>query len=200
MASTLMLRSTTPLIGKFQYAATSRRARALSRPVSAAKGGDSYQKIEQGARNRQGVESYEERKSETDDFLTSPQANRDTEILGTEVGVADAMRFQGAAPELINSRAAMLGFVLAVVAFSKTQKNIYQQIQGWPVPVFIVFALIAVGTLVPILRGYPRKDFGPFKADAEVVLGRLAMIGIVGLFWLPFVNGFYLYPVNPVVY
>ena len=62
------------------------------------------QKTEQPARNRQGVESYEERKSETDDFLTSPEANRDTEVLGTEVGVADAMRFQGAAPELINSR------------------------------------------------------------------------------------------------
>lgn len=62
------------------------------------------QKTEQPARNRQGVESYEERKSETDDLLTSPEANRDTELLGTEVGVADAMRFQGAAPELINSR------------------------------------------------------------------------------------------------
>lgn len=62
------------------------------------------QKTEQPARNRQGVESYEERKSETDDLLTSPEANKDTEVLGTEVGVADAMRFQGAAPELINSR------------------------------------------------------------------------------------------------
>lgn len=49
-------------------------------------------------------------------------------------------------------RAAMIGFVLAVAAFSKTHKNIYQQIQGWPLPVFIVFALIAVGTLVPIVR------------------------------------------------
>ena len=45
-------------------------------------------------------------------------------------------------------------------------------------------------------RGVERKDFGPFKADAEVVLGRFAMIGITGLFWIPFVNGFYLYPVN----
>ena len=49
-------------------------------------------------------------------------------------------------------RAAMLGFVLAVIAFSKTGKNIYQQISSWPQPVFAVFALIAVGTLVPILR------------------------------------------------
>ena len=62
------------------------------------------QKTEQPARNRQGVESYDERKSETDEVLTSPEANKDTEVLGTEVGVADAMRFQGAAPELINSR------------------------------------------------------------------------------------------------
>ena len=49
-------------------------------------------------------------------------------------------------------RAAMIGNVLAWIAFAKTHKNIYQQIQGWPQPVFAVFALIAVGTLVPILR------------------------------------------------
>jgi len=36
--------------------------------------------------------------------MTSPELNKDTELFGTEVGVADAMRFQGAAPELINSR------------------------------------------------------------------------------------------------
>lgn len=62
------------------------------------------QKTEAPVRERQGVESYEERKSELDDVLTSPEANKDTELFGTEVGVADAMRFQGAAPELINSR------------------------------------------------------------------------------------------------
>ena len=43
MATTLMLRSTAPLVGKFQYASIGRRARALTRPVLAAKGGDSYQ-------------------------------------------------------------------------------------------------------------------------------------------------------------
>ena len=59
---------------------------------------------------------------------------------------------QGAAPELINSRAAMLGFVLAVVAFAKTGKNIFEQIQSWPQPVFAVFILIAIGTLAPIVR------------------------------------------------
>lgn len=46
----------------------------------------------------------------------------------------------------------MLGFALAVAGFAGTGKNIYEQIKSWPQPVFAVFALIAVGTLVPILR------------------------------------------------
>ena len=46
----------------------------------------------------------------------------------------------------------MIGFVLAVAGFQASGKNIYQQIGSWPQPVFAVFALIAVGTLVPILR------------------------------------------------
>jgi hypothetical protein len=64
----------------------------------------SLQKTEAPARERQGVPEYKDRKSEVDDVMTSPELNKDTELFGTEVGVADAMRFQGAAPELINSR------------------------------------------------------------------------------------------------
>ena len=132
MATNLALRSTVPLAGRFSRAISNRRPVTLSKTVAATKQGDSYevkllrviassatrlpypatalqqascvQKTEQQARNRQGVEPYGERKSQVDDVLTSPEANRDKEILGTEVGVADAMRFQGAAPELINSR------------------------------------------------------------------------------------------------
>lgn len=159
---------------------------------------DSYEKIEAPARQRAGVPEYSERVSDqktgpSDSFLTSDTANPDRAILGTEVGVADAMRFQGAAPELINSRAAMIGFVAAVAAYSSTGKNIWEQIQSWPQPVAAVFAILTVATLVPIVRGYPRKDFGPFKADAEVILGRFAMLGIVGLFWMPFIFGYHLY-------
>lgn len=189
------MRTTAPT-NRFQVASSVRRVKLSARHIVAA-GGDSYQKTEQPARKREGVDSYEERTGKGDDVLTSPELNRDTELFGTEVGVADAMRFQGAAPELINSRAAMLGFALAVIAFAKTGKNIFEQIQSWPQPVFAVFALIAVGTLVPILRGVERRDFLFFKADAEVILGRFAMMGIVGLFWIPFVNGYYLYPVKP---
>ena len=31
--------------------------------------------------------------SRADDLLKSPEANRDTELFGTEIGVADAMRY-----------------------------------------------------------------------------------------------------------
>lgn len=62
----------------------------------------------------------------------------------------------------------MLGFALAVIAFAKTGKNIFEQIQSWPQPVFAVFALIAVGTLVPILRYNSPAIW--FAAAATVVL------------------------------
>lgn len=60
------------------------------------------QKIEKPARKREGVDSYEERKGKGDDVLTSPELNKDTELFGTEVGVADAMRFQ-VLPDALNS-------------------------------------------------------------------------------------------------
>ena len=43
-----------------------------------------------------GAQNFGRSQGEADDFLKSKTANPDTEILGTEVGVADAMRFKGA--------------------------------------------------------------------------------------------------------
>ena len=63
----------------------------------------------------QGSQNFAPSQSEADDFLKSPAANPDTRVLGTDVGVVDAMRFKGAAPEVINSRLAMVGFVLALL-------------------------------------------------------------------------------------
>lgn len=43
-----------------------------------------------------GAQNFGASQGEADDFLKSKAANQDTEIFGTEVGVADAMRFKGA--------------------------------------------------------------------------------------------------------
>lgn len=161
-----------------------------------AEGSDSYQKVETPSRKAESVPKYEERTSKFDDTLTSSSANPDKAAFGTEVGVTDAMRFQGAAPELINSRAAMLGFALAVAGYLTTGKNVWEQFAGWPGLVFGTFGIIAIASLIPITRGLPRTDFGPFKATSEVYIGRLAMLGMVGLFWIPFLGGYHLWSVQ----
>lgn len=62
----------------------------------------SLQKIEEPVRSTfpegsdSGAQNFGPSQGEADDFLKSKTANQDTEILGTEVGVADAMRFKGA--------------------------------------------------------------------------------------------------------
>lgn len=60
------------------------------------------QKIEEPVRTNfpentdSGAQNFGPKQSEADQFLKSKTANPDTEVLGTEVGVADAMRFKGA--------------------------------------------------------------------------------------------------------
>lgn len=43
-----------------------------------------------------GAQNFGPKQSEADDFLKSKQANPDTELFGTDVGIVDAMRFKGA--------------------------------------------------------------------------------------------------------
>lgn len=60
------------------------------------------QKIEEPVRSvfpegsDSGAQNFGASQGEADDFLKSKAANQDTEVFGTEVGVADAMRFKGA--------------------------------------------------------------------------------------------------------
>ena len=60
------------------------------------------QKIEEPVRSNfpegsdSGAQNFGPKQGEADDFLKSKTANPDTEVFGTEVGLADAMRFKGA--------------------------------------------------------------------------------------------------------
>lgn len=60
------------------------------------------QKIEEPVRSNfpentdSGAQNFGPKQSEADDFLKSDTANPDKEILGTDVGIVDAMRFKGA--------------------------------------------------------------------------------------------------------
>jgi hypothetical protein len=95
--------------------------------------------------------------------------------------------FDGAAPETINGRLAMLGFVWAVVAEKMTGLTVLEQLFS-PASAGLVYfvgaiQLLTYASLVPIMSGESTdaRSFGPFTAMAERWNGRLAMIGFSAL-------------------
>lgn len=148
-------------------------------------GEDSFQKIEAPVRGEatDGGGSMKDRLTKEDKQIIADGVD-ETRLLGTEISLADAMRFKGAAPEIINCRLAMLGFVAALGAELATGKTIFEQTAAAPGPIAFTFALFAIATLIPIVRGQPRlgsKEMGgplpQFTSYAEVVNGRLAIVG-----------------------
>ena len=64
------------------------------------------------------------------DLCCSQAGKVETERLGTVVSFPDAMRFRGAAPELINSRLAMLGVIAGFVAEKVTGETVFEQVRS----------------------------------------------------------------------
>jgi len=146
---------------------------------------DSFSKIEApvrpGAPGDSGPKMSD--RLEDRDQLFIQDGAREKELLGTEVALSDAMRFKGAGPEIINGRLSMVAVIAAIAAELATGKTIVQQFQQAPVPIVGISALFVVASLIPIVKGVPRKDaaeFGGvkyFTSKAELINGRLAIIG-----------------------
>jgi hypothetical protein len=150
---------------------------------------DSYQKIEAPVRDSapDGGPPVRERETEFDREIMQSAGNKEKEILGTEVSIADAFRFKGALPEVANCRLAMIGFVAALGYEAVSGNSLAVQFKQAPGLIAATFLVFIVATLVPILRGVPRrdsKDLGGlpgFTADGEIITGRIAMLGFLGL-------------------
>jgi len=96
--------------------------------------------------------------------------------------IGEAMAFSGSAPEIINGRLAMLGFVAALGAEFASQQTIAQQVSEGPKAlIFGTFLLFTIASLVPILKGTKKEALGPFTPAAEMLNGRAAMLGIAFL-------------------
>jgi hypothetical protein len=150
---------------------------------------DSYQKIEAPVRDgpTDAGPSIRDRENELDREIVTSQGNKEKDILGTEVSIADAWRFKGALPEIANGRLAMLGFVAALGFEIVQHRSLAVQWNDAPKAIIATFILFTVATAVPILKGEPRKgaaEYGgipAFTSNAELLNGRVAMVGFLGL-------------------
>lgn len=69
----------------------------------------------------------------------------------------------------------MLGFVLAVVGELTTGRNVFEQVAHAPGKTASVFLLFIIATIVPVIRGVPRRGNEIFTPDAELVNGRYVL-------------------------
>ncbi|EIE20463.1 hypothetical protein COCSUDRAFT_18438 [Coccomyxa subellipsoidea C-169] len=137
---------------------------------------------------------------------TASQAELVTENLQASSAAAKFEVF-GQTQEAINGRAAMLGFVAAVVAELQTGQSVWSQLAGkyvegdlkehalglsslgfGAIVALLTYASIApqfqAGTLQPDSR-----SFGPFTPFLEAWTGRVAMLGFSGLLLVELIKG-----------
>ncbi|KAH8931659.1 hypothetical protein BDL97_19G033100 [Sphagnum fallax] len=113
-----------------------------------------------------------------------PESERRPEAGNTDP--SSVMKFDGPAPETINSRLAMLGLTWALISEVVTGQSLIQQVtEGKGLIWFLFVSPIIIGaTLIPIFSRGESPDSrkaGPFDAKAERWNGRAAMIGLVSL-------------------
>lgn len=73
---------------------------------------------------------------------------------------ADALKFNGPAPELINCRLAMIGFLYAASNEASSGKLVLDQFKEAPWFPLAFSAIFIWASLVPITKGAKRESFG----------------------------------------
>nr|P27516.1 RecName: Full=Carotene biosynthesis-related protein CBR, chloroplastic; Flags: Precursor [Dunaliella salina]AAA33279.1 carotenoid binding protein [Dunaliella salina] len=94
--------------------------------------------------------------------------------------VTEVMGFSGA-PEIINGRLAMLGFVAALGAELSTGESVLTQLGDQPTLIALTFVLFSAASLIPAFARRKGDAMGPFTPDAEMTNGRFAMIGFAAM-------------------
>ncbi|KAG6557891.1 hypothetical protein Mapa_000068 [Marchantia paleacea] len=117
-------------------------------------------------------------------FYPRPEVERRPET--GDKSLESIFAFDGAAPETINGRLAMVGILWAAVAERISGLTVFDQLytQGTGLVFYVALVpLIAYASIVPMLNGESTdaRSFGPFTARAERWNGRLAMLGFLSL-------------------
>ncbi|KAI3692080.1 hypothetical protein L6452_31889 [Arctium lappa] len=105
---------------------------------------------------------------------------------------SDVLAFSGPAPERINGRLAMIGFVSAMAVELTSGQDVLTQISNGGVAVFVgTSVVLTLASLVPLFKGVSvqSKSNGIMSSDAELWNGRVAMLGLVALAFTEYVKG-----------
>ncbi|RZC50029.1 hypothetical protein C5167_018453 [Papaver somniferum] len=96
----------------------------------------------------------------------------------------DLLAFSGPAPERINGRLAMIGFVTAIGVELAKGTDVAAQLGDGGLPWFLyTCVLLSVASIVPLAQGVSveSKSDGIMSSTAEMWNGRAAMLGLVAL-------------------
>eukprot|EP00252_Welwitschia_mirabilis_P017324 TRINITY_DN383_c0_g2_i2.p1 TRINITY_DN383_c0_g2~~TRINITY_DN383_c0_g2_i2.p1 ORF type:complete len:199 (-),score=3.61 TRINITY_DN383_c0_g2_i2:228-824(-) len=112
----------------------------------------------------------------------------------SKTSFGEVMAFSGPAPETINGRLAMIGFVSALGVELWSGRDIFAQINsGNGVEWFAgTAALLTLASLVPLLKGVmpsEQSSSSLMSAEAEMWNGRFAMVGLLALAFTEYVKG-----------
>lgn len=105
---------------------------------------------------------------------------------------SDVLAFSGPAPERINGRLAMVGFVSAMGVELARGDDVVAQLMNGGLPWFVgTTVLLSIASLVPLFKGVSVQSMsdGLMTSDAELWNGRFAMLGLVALVFTEFLTG-----------
>ncbi|XVF63045.1 hypothetical protein PTKIN_Ptkin09bG0057100 [Pterospermum kingtungense] len=105
---------------------------------------------------------------------------------------SDVLAFSGPAPERINGRLAMVGFVAALAVELSKGQDVFTQISNGGIPLFLGTSIVlSLASLIPLFKGVTveSKSEGFMTSDAELWNGRFAMLGLVALAFTEYVKG-----------
>ncbi|WVZ62099.1 hypothetical protein U9M48_011884 [Paspalum notatum var. saurae] len=124
---------------------------------------------------------------------SSPSSPTTAPTAASTPGLWDALAFSGPAPERINGRLAMVGFVSALAVEASRGGGLLSQAgSGSGLAWFAATAaVLSVASLVPVLKGdsAEARSGGVMSADAELWNGRFAMLGLVALAVTEYITG-----------